>query len=264
MTRSGTVGPGIDATLLEFLGIGFAAGALGTLLGVGGGVILVPGLLLVDGMEFRNAVGASLVCVVGTSVAGSIVFLRRRLTELPLATELQFFTVSGAVGAGLLAVHIPTAPLYLAFAALLVFVSIRMWRGPHAEHPGHVQPGSVHHGRAQAASVGSGVMSGLLGIGGGVLNVPVLHLLLGRSFMQAVPISVYMVGITAAAGASIYLVRGDVLADTIAGTMLGTLGGARIAALIGERVNQRILKTVFALLLLYTAVRMGSRGFAQF
>ena len=238
---------------------------MGALLGVGGGVILVPGLLLIAGLEFRNAVAASLVCVVATSVASSIVFLRRGLADLPLATELQFFTVSGAVGGGLIAAHIPPAPLYLVFAALLTYLAIRMWPGAKATEE-NGDGGAVPERRTQAAagSVGAGLASGLLGIGGGVLNIPVLHLLLGRTFDEAIPTSAYMIGLTAAAGALVYLVRGDVPTDVVGLAMIGTLAGARIAALIRGRFNQRALKVLFIFLLLYGAYRMGSRGLAQF
>ncbi len=238
---------------------------MGALLGVGGGVILVPGLLLVAGLEFRNAVAASLVCVVATSVASSIVFVRRGTADLPLATELQFFTVSGAVGGGLIAAYIPPAPLYLVFTVLLTYLAIRMWPGAKATEEKRDE-GSAPERRTQAAagSVGAGMVSGLLGIGGGVLNIPVLHLLLGRTFDEAIPTSSYMIGLTAAAGALVYLVRGDVPTDIVGLAMIGTLAGARIAARVRDRFDQRSLKILFVFLLLYGAYRMGIRGVAQF
>ncbi len=209
--------------MLALVTVGVAAGGLGALLGVGGGIILVPGLILLAGLPFHSAVAASLVCVVATSVSGSVVYLRRGRVELDVAVRLQLFTVVGAVAAGLVATAIPAAPLYLAFALLV---------------------------------------AGLLGVGGGILNVPILHLLLGRSFDRAAATSVYMIGVTAAAAAAVYLVRGAV-EPTIAGvTMLGTLAGAAVAAALGERLDRRLLKVAFVLLLLYVAVRMVSLGVA--
>ncbi len=235
------------------------------MLGVGGGVILVPGLLLIAGLEFRNAVAASLICVVATSVASSIVFVRRGIADLPLATELQFFTVSGAVGGGLVAAHIPPAPLYLVFAVLLTYLAIRMWPGTKPmDDKGDDGAAPERRTQAAAGSIGAGLASGLLGIGGGVLNIPVLHLLLGRTFDEAIPTSAYMIGLTAAAGALVYLVRGDVPTHAVGLAMIGTLAGARIAALVRDRFDQRSLKILFVFVLLYGAYRMGTRGVAQF
>lgn len=228
-------------------------------------MILVPGLLLISGFEFRNAVAASLVCVVATSVASSVVFVKRGLADLPLATELQFFTVCGAVGGGLIAAHIPSAPLYLAFSALLVYLSMRMWpRRPQSSGGSDPAPAVERHAHAAAGSLGAGFASGLLGIGGGVLNMPVLHLLLGREFDEAVPTSAYMIGITAAAGALVYSVRGDLPVDAVGLAMIGTLVGARVAAYVRGWFNQRALKMLFVSLLLYGAYRMGTNGLAQF
>ena len=254
----------MSVELLQLLAVGLAAGGLGALLGVGGGVILVPGLIFVSGLPFQQAVAASLVCVVGTSVAGSSVYLRQDRVEVPVAVELQFFTVVGAVGAGLVAAFVPAGPLYFAFALLLLLTAHRMW--PWRRAPAHSGSGFTgrRRGAARGASVGSGVVSGLLGVGGGVLNVPILHLLVGMPFERAVATSVYIIGLTAAAGAAVYVARGDVRLWIAAAALLGTLLGAGIAALVARRFDARFLKAGFVVLLLYVAVRMVSRGVAQF
>jgi uncharacterized membrane protein YfcA len=246
--------------LLELFGVGLLAGGLGALLGVGGGVILVPGLIFLADLSFTHAVAASLVCVVATSVAGSVVYLGRGMVELDLALELQAFTVVGAVAAGLLAAVIPVAPLYFAFGVLLAVTAYRMW--PRRKEP---RAGSASSGRrpavADGASVGAGLVSGLLGVGGGVLNVPILHLLLAIPFERAVATSVYIIGITAASAAAVYWARGEVDLAVAGATMLGTLLGARLAATGSGRVPAGLLKRGFAILLVYTAIRMTLRGF---
>ncbi|MDH3458581.1 MAG: sulfite exporter TauE/SafE family protein, partial [Gemmatimonadota bacterium] len=177
---------------------------------------------------------------------------------------LQFFTVVGAVGAGLVAAFVPAGPLYFAFAVLLLLTAHRMW--PWRQAPAHSASGFTgrRRGAAQGASVGSGVVSGLLGVGGGVLNVPILHLLVGMPFERAVATSVYIIGLTAAAGAAVYVARGDVRLWIAGATLLGTLLGAGIAALVARRFDAGFLKGGFVVLLLYVAVRMVSRGVAQF
>jgi uncharacterized membrane protein YfcA len=248
---------------LQLVAVGLAAGSVGALLGVGGGIILVPGLTLFAGLSFRSAVAASLVCVVATSVAGSAVYLRRNRVELGLGVELQLFTVVGAVAAGLVAALIPPGPLYLAFALLLAVIAVRMWPRAEGRRAAPV-PGSARHGAARGASVGAGLVSGLLGVGGGVLNVPILHLLLGIAFDRAVATSVYIIGVTAGAAALVYLARGDVDPAVAGAAMVGTVAGAGLAAAVGHKLDQRALKIAFALLLLYVAYRMGSRGIASF
>ncbi len=250
--------------LLQLLAVGLAAGGLGALLGVGGGIILVPGLVFISGLPFQQAVAASLVCVVATSVAGSSVYLRHGRVDVPVAVELQFFTVVGAVAAGLVAAFVPAGPLYFAFALLLLATARRMWPWRRARERSEVRFAGRRRRAAQGASVGSGVVSGLLGVGGGVLNVPILHLLVGMPFERAVATSVYIFGLTAAAAAAVYLARGDVQLSVAGVTLVGTLLGSGIAAIVARRFETRVLKAGFVVLLLYVAVRMVSRGVAQF
>lgn len=251
----------IGASLLELLVVGLLAGSFGAVLGVGGGIILVPGLILVAGLAFPSAVAASLVCVAATSVAGSAVYLRAERVDLAVGVRLQLFTVLGAVSAGLVAVWVPVGPLYFAFSLLLLITALRMLPRAQGEAPSH-EVVRQRRPLAAAASVGTGVVAGLLGVGGGILNVPILHLLLGMSFDRAVATSVYMIGVTAAGAALVYLARGDVAVGIAGVTMVGTLAGAGLGALVGGRLSQRGLKLVFALLLVYVAYRMGSRGLA--
>jgi len=254
----------VSENLLALVSVGFLAGSFGALLGVGGGVILVPGLILVAGLPFHSAVAASLVCVVATSVSGSVVYLKRGRVLLDVAVHLQFYTVGGAVLAGLVATRIPAAPLYLAFSVLLLVMAYRMIPLGKREGSGTrpaMGPGSP---KVVAASVGAGSVAGFLGVGGGILNVPILHLLMGQPFDRAAATSVYMIGVTGAAAALVYIARGD-LDPALAGvTVLGTLAGAGVAALVGDRFDERVLKVIFVVLLLYVAFRMGSRGLAAF
>jgi uncharacterized membrane protein YfcA len=253
----------VSASLIELVAVGVLAGSFGAVLGVGGGIILVPGLILVAGLPFHSAVAASLVCVSATSVAGSAVYMRAGRVDLDAGVRLQLFTVFGAVAAGLVAVYVPAAPLYLAFALLLLVTSYRMW--PRSRHMDAARAAPAERRPlAAGASVGAGVVAGLLGVGGGILNVPILHMLLGMPFDRSVATSVYMIGVTAAGAALVYLARGDVALGVAGVAMIGTMAGAGFAAALGGKLNQRALKLVFALLLLYVAFRMGSRGLAEF
>jgi uncharacterized membrane protein YfcA len=258
----------VDVHVLSLFLIGLLAGGLGALLGVGGGLIIVPALSLWAGLPLRAAIGTSLVCICASSAASAAVYLGRHRVDLPVAVELQFYAVTGAVVAGLAAGLVPTTPLYFGFALLLVAVAVHMWPGPAPRRPGWLQRRveGMRTSRlplARGAAVGSGIVSGLLGVGGGILNTPVLHLLVGLSFERAVATSSYMIGMTAAAGAMVYLARGDVVPSLVTVAMAGTLIGAVPAAIGGHRLDARWLRAAFAVLLGFVAYQMVRRGLAQ-
>ncbi len=146
-----------------------------------------------------------------------------------VGVRLQLFTVFGAVTAGLLAAYVPAGPLYMAFSLLLLTTAYRMWPRAHGSPP---SPEVVRQRRplAAGASVGTGVVAGLLGVGGGILNVPILHLLLGMPFDRSAGTSVYMLGVTASGAALVYLARGDVEIGIAGVALVGTLAGASEAS----------------------------------
>jgi hypothetical protein len=241
------------------------AGAFGALFGVGGGVILVPMLSLVAGLDLRASVGASLISVTATSVAGSAVFLRRGLVAVPTAVKLQFFAALGATGASLAAPLVPDAPLYFVFALLLILVATRMWprASTSARQAGATLPDGQRRSAGIASSLAAGSLAGLLGVGGGILYTPLLHLIFRLPFVQAAATSVYVIGITAFAASAVYLARGDVAFGTAGLTMAGAMIGSTAAAHFGHRVGQRVMLTGFALLMVFVAFQMARRGLAS-
>ncbi len=254
----------MDQQLLSLFVIGLLAGGFGALLGVGGGLIIVPALSLLAGLPLRGAIGTSLICICASSSAASAVYLRRGRVDLPIAVELQFFSVTGAVVAGLTVGFIPSTPLFFVFAGLLTVVAVQMWPTTSSGFlERRLSRVAARETVARGASVGAGLISGLLGVGGGILNTPVLHLVLGKPFDRAVATSAYMIGMTAAAGALVYLARGDVVPGLVTAAMMGTLVGAVPAALGGHRLSARWLRVAFALLLVFVAYQMVRRGLAE-
>ncbi|HVL54376.1 MAG TPA: sulfite exporter TauE/SafE family protein, partial [Vitreimonas sp.] len=185
-------------TGLLMLAGGAAAGVFGSLLGLGGGILIVPLLTLGFGLELREAVGVSLVSVIVTSGASAGVFLERRVANLRLGMTLELFTAIGALAGGLVAFLLSDQMLAALFAALLIYVALSMARARGGREPvpaagdegAAVLPPEpfgldlsgpdyqVRRFRAGAAgSVGAGVISALLGVGGGLVKVPVMHLL---------------------------------------------------------------------------------------
>jgi hypothetical protein len=243
---------------LLLFGLGAGAGGLGALLGVGGGVVLVPALVFLADLPFTAAVGTSLVCVVATSVAGSAVQFGRRMVDPETALRLQAFAAAGAVLAGLAAPFVPVRLLFLAFGVLLLAAAWRAW--PRASTETKAPVTSPHGALARAAAGAGGAIGGLLGVGGGIVFVPLLHVLAGLDFHRAAATSVYLIGLAAGSGAVVYLMRGDVALPLVAPTMLGVLVGAWLASLGARRIAASWLARAFAVLLVYVAVRMLARG----
>lgn len=277
---------------IAFLLIGGAgAGIFGSLLGLGGGVLIVPLLTLGAGLPIREAVGVSLVCVIVNSGAAASVFLRRRAANLRLGMLLELSTAVGALVGGLIAFLLSDRVLALFFAILLVYVAITMLRAarrtgqsvapPHGpdtvgaraavDPPGPRTPVdrlsgpgyTVRHlGPGSLGGIGAGIVSALLGIGGGIIMVPVMNLVMGVPLRVATATSNLMIGVTATASAIIYLMRGGIDAYVAAPTAIGVFVGASIGSRVVGRVDVRLLRTLFVVVQLYVALQMVLRALA--
>jgi uncharacterized membrane protein YfcA len=265
---------------LWLIGGGAAAGFFGSLLGLGGGTLIVPLLTLVFDLPLLTAVGVSLVCVIVTSGASAGVFLERHVANLRLGMTLELFTALGALAGGLIAFLLPERVLEGLFALLLIYTSLTMARRgrvvarPEEEtlldEPDDDQffdaslSGPTYRVRripaGAAGSVGAGVISALLGIGGGLVKVPVMHLVMGVPLRVATATSNLMMGITASAGAIIYLQRGLIDPYVTSPTALGVFVGASLGSRVAHRIDVRILRGLFIAILLYTASQMLLRA----
>lgn len=272
----------MEVTLVLAAG-GVAAGLFGALLGLGGGVLVVPLLTLGFGLPIREAVGVSLVCVIVTSSAAASVYLQRRVANLRLGMVLELFTAAGAIVGGFAAFVLSEAIVAGLFAALLLYTAVSMARSPTGEpsSEGDATPAAEADGgpaegwtsrlggpgyrprRLGLGVVGSllaGVLSALLGIGGGLVKVPLMHLSMGVPLRIATATSNLMMGVTAAASAVVYLLRGGIDPLVAGPTALGVFVGATIGSRSAERVDQRFLRWLFVAVLLYTAVQMARRA----
>jgi uncharacterized protein len=266
----------MDVALLMVVG-GVAAGVFGSLLGLGGGLLIVPLLTIGFGLPLREAVGVSLVCVIVTSSASAGVYLERRQANLRLGMTLELFTAMGAIAGGLVAFLLDERVLAGLFAIVLVYVALTMARVPKAapdtdvptedgDAPDREGPrvnalGSVERLPAGlAGSVAAGVVSALLGVGGGIVKVPVMHLVLGVPLRIATATSNLMIGITASASAIVYLLRGGIDVNVAAPTAVGVFLGATVGSRLAGRVHVRLLRLLFVAVLLFTAFEMGRRA----
>jgi uncharacterized membrane protein YfcA len=268
---------------LLLLAGGVAAGVFGSLLGLGGGILIVPFLTLVFGFPLLEAVGVSLVCVIMTSGAAAGVYLERRVANLRLGMTLELFTAIGALFGGLIAFLLPERLLEFVFALLLAYTALTMARRRDASKapaedaatsqtteaepsrgfldtlsgPGY----RVHRlGFGVIGSVVAGIASALLGIGGGLVKVPVMHVIMGVPLRVATATSNLMIGITASASAIIYLIRGSIDPYAAAPTAIGVFIGASIGSRTAHRIQLRVLRGLFVAILLYTAWQMLQRA----
>ncbi len=282
---------------LILLGGGAAAGMFGSLLGLGGGILIVPMLTLGFGLPLRSAVAVSLVSVIVTSSASAAVYLQRHVANLRLGMTLEVFSAAGAFVGGLVAFLIDEQLLAALFAALLAWVAVSMARrqdpprevldeaveddGPALDEPGGVAPGpgqdhlpgetltdalsgpGYRIRRIPAGMVGSafaGLNSALLGVGGGIIKVPVMHLVMGAPLRTSTATSNMMMGITAVASAVIYLLRDEIDPFVAGPVVLGVFTGASLGSRMAHRVDVRILRWLFVLVLVYTAFEMGRKA----
>lgn len=242
---------------------GLTAGVFGSLLGLGGGVLIVPLLTLVFGLDLREAVGVSLVSVIMTSSVAAGVYLERHVADLRLGMRLELFTAIGALIGGSIAFLIEERLLALLFAGLLLYVAISMLRSRASEEtqpetpPGEASSYEVRNlPLGVVGATGAGVLSALLGVGGGIVKVPLMHLGMGVPLRVSTATSNLMVGITAAASAVIYVIHGEVDPYVAGPTAIGVFLGASIGSRVAHRIDLRILRFLFVAVLLYTAVQM--------
>ncbi|MCP4631986.1 MAG: sulfite exporter TauE/SafE family protein [candidate division Zixibacteria bacterium] len=243
------------------------AGFIGSILGLGGGIVLVPFLTLIFDFPISSAVGTSLVAIVITSAGASSVYLSRGQVSIPAAYRLELFTVLGATIGGLSAKYLPAKLIAVTFGIVLLFTAYNMIKSVFKRKAKDTKPESnktwnfndvnrKNRIQSYGGSVAAGIVSALLGVGGGVLKVPILNLILGAPIRVSVATSALMIGITASAGAVHYIVSGHVNPITAMIVAASIFIGARSGAIIAARIKVEYIRTAFGLILIYTAIRM--------
>jgi hypothetical protein len=260
----------------------FFAGLLGALTGLGGGIVVVPMLTLIFHVDLRYAVGASLVSVIATSSGSAAAYVRQGFVNLRVGVFLEVATVIGAVVGAMLAGMISTHALSLLFGLVLLYTAYRSLRGhggddvhdapPHPlavrlrlnsslPTPAGPQPYTVQHvPQGFLMMLLAGVLSALLGIGSGVLKVLAMDHLMKLPFKVSTTTSNFMIGVTAAASAGVYLHRGYIDPALAFPVMLGVLAGALLGARLLARANVRWLRIIFTAVVVVMAIEMLSKG----
>jgi hypothetical protein len=261
-----------------------AAGAAGAVLGLGGGILLIPVLTLFYGVDLRDAMGASIVSVIATSSGAAAAYLRSSLSNVRIGLFLTLATVSGAlVGAGLAGV-VPVRWLQLLLGLALAYSALTTLRQLHVELPEQTEADALalrfglegtyhdaaldhevkyraaHVRRGFAAMFGAGILSGLLGIGSGAFKVLAMDYFMRLPMKVSTATSNFMIGITSAATAGVYFARGDIHTLLAAPVAVGVLAGAMLATRLMVRLRNTTIRKVFLPVLAYLAASMILRG----
>jgi len=241
---------------------GVGAGALGALIGVGGGIVLVPVLSLAFGVPLQHAVAVSLACVIASSTGAAAAYVRDHRIDVRLGMQLELFTVAGAIAGAFVAPLLPKAAIEILFGLMVIPVVRSLLRPAPAEEVARVEGrgGARNLPLGCAASFGAGTLSAVLGIGGGPIKVPVMTLILGVPFKVATATSNFMIGVTAAASVFVYLSRGLLDLGIAVPTVLGVIAGATFGARLMPHVPTRLLKKVFAVVLGLVGAQMLAKG----
>lgn len=270
-------------TVLVFAG-SVVAGLIGALLGLGGGIIVVPMLTLALGIDIRFAIGASIVSVIATSSGAASAYVKEGMTNLRVAIFLETATAAGALSGAFLAGRVPTRWLFIIFGTIMAYSAFVMLQKARERYSLSVPASRIAdrlrlHGSYYDESLGkvvnyrvahtrlgwvlmyvAGVVSGLLGIGSGVLKVPTMDIAMRLPIKVSSATSNFMIGVTAAASAILYFARGDInpfIAGPVAiGVLLGSVTGSRMLG----RLKQRAIRYVFVAILVYVAGQMLWKG----
>jgi uncharacterized membrane protein YfcA len=269
---------------------GVGPGILGALLGTGGGVFLIPLLVLAFDVPMHYAIATSIVSVIATSSAAASTNVEQGTANMRLGMTLEIATALGAILGGLTAAWLSAPVLEVLFSCVLLPTAWFMWRG-REDADRHQTPeinatasevpepigrlGGEYVDDALQTKVTyrvdrlwagllisffAGNISGLLGIGGGVFKVPAIHLLCGVPIKAAAATSNFMIGVTAAASAFLYFGRGEVRPALTAAVVLGVLLGTALGSAISRRISATFLRHLFAVLLVVVALQMSIRA----
>ncbi|MEO6777919.1 MAG: sulfite exporter TauE/SafE family protein [Gemmatimonadaceae bacterium] len=259
----------------------FAAGMLGALTGLGGGMIIVPMLTLVFGVDIRYAIGASLISVIATSSGAAAAYVREGYTNIRIGMFLEVATTFGALAGAFIAGLISTSAIAIIFSLVLAYSAFRSLR-PRAEHsidgppdrwgtqlrmngtyptPEGMQAYTVHNvPTGFSLMFAAGILSGLLGIGSGAVKVLAMDQAMRLPFKVSTTTSNFMIGVTAAASAGVYLHRGYIDPVLAFPVMLGVLAGALTGARVLAGAQVRALRTVFTVVIVFLAIEMAYKG----
>ena len=271
----------ILAFTLILLAASYCAGLLGSLTGLGGGVVVIPVLTLCFGVDFHYAVGAALVASIATSSGSGSAYVKEGVTNIRLGMFLEIATTIGAVCGAAVAIYLHSNTIAIIYGGVLVLTAAMQQRRK-SDHDGVVgsemarrlklfgswpqKDGTMKHYQLRHVGGGfsvmyvAGVLSGILGIGSGVLKVIAMDGIMKVPFKVSTTTSNFMMGVTACASAVIYVQRGNIVPGMACPVMIGVLFGALTGAKLLKRLDVRLLRRIFCIVILMVAANMIYQG----
>ncbi|EIA20132.1 hypothetical protein X560_0059 [Listeria fleischmannii 1991] len=274
----------MDTQTMMILLIAIFAGILGSILGLGGGIIITPALTLIFGIDIQYAIGASIISVIATSSGSAIAYIKDHITNLRVGMFLEIATTLGAITGAFVGGLLSATALYIIFGLLLLYSSYNMLKKVGSEFPVNVEKDPIatklklhdsYYDKALRKEVhynvtnvkagfgvmyGAGVASGLLGIGSGAFKVMALDVFMKMPLKVSSATSNLMMGVTAAASATVYLFKGDIDPTIAAPVAIGVLIGATIGTRVMQRLKSKVIRLVFIPVLLYVSIQMILEG----
>lgn len=259
--------------ILLFIAIG--AGIIGALFGLGGGIVFVPVLTILFGLDATTAAAASLVGIVATSTGSATGYVKKGMTNIRLGMLMEITTTIGAIAGAMIAVFLENWILLIIFAMVMLYSGFKMAVSPERT----VSPASeemnspmtfsypVGEGKTEKYTVQNnrkgmvlctvaGAVSSMTGVGGGAIKVPLMNIYMHIPIKVASATSSYMIGITAFSGAFIYFIEGAIALDVAAAVAVGAYVGATLGTRISEKVNAKSLKKYMSVVFFAIAVIM--------
>ena len=271
----------ILAFTLILLAASYCVGLLGSLTGLGGGVVVIPVLTLCFGVDFHYAVGAALVASIATSSGSGSAYVKEGVTNIRLGMFLEIATTIGAVCGAAVAIYLNSNTIAIIYGGVLVLTAAMQQRRK-SDHDGVVgsemarrlklfgswpqKDGTMKHYQLRHVGGGfsvmyvAGVLSGILGIGSGVLKVIAMDGIMKVPFKVSTTTSNFMMGVTACASAVIYVQRGNIVPGMACPVMIGVLFGALTGAKLLKRLDVRLLRRIFCIVILMVAANMIYQG----
>lgn len=258
--------------IIGLLAIGIGAGVLGTLFGVGGGIIFIPVLTILFGLSASEAVAVSLVGIIAASTGAASFYVRKDLANVRLGLLLEITTALGAMIGAMIAMYISNWILLCIFGCVLIYSAMSMILRPEkiidpTDETGNMifsytddKEGSEKRYKVENVKSGllictaAGAMSSMTGVGGGTIKVPLMNVHMHVPIKVSSATSSYMIGITAFSGAIIYFLHGDLLLDYAAAIAIGAFIGSLIGTRISKHLNAAPMRRYFSILLLFISV----------
>ncbi|GAW64033.1 sulfite exporter TauE/SafE family protein [Ligilactobacillus acidipiscis] len=274
-------------SILILAGVGLFAGIFGAIFGIGGGMIVTPIMTIALGLDIKYAIGASVISVIATSSGASIAYLKDDMLNLRVAMFLEIATTVGAILGAILTGVLPAKVLYVLFGMLLIFSSWNMLHKLRAskeeventtpdELSEKLELNSTYYDQANRKQVdykvsnvpggftmmfGAGLASGLLGVGSGAFKVIAMDTIMKMPLKPSSATSNLMMGVTAAASATVYFFNGSIKPEIAAPLAIGILVGATIGSRIMQHLQAKLLRKIFIPVLFLIGLQMFLKGF---